>query len=405
MAKETATKGGKKRRVTTETVEEMEPTTSPETITPGDNEAESPEMDSVVSMFSELGSREGLKVNVYRMPPVGQKGQEFCFSLDPTIENMDMGEVMERLQSDWGAGRYLIVARDRHGIVAKEMVRVAASRGIKLAQMPAVHQVPAIPDVAATVTAALQAALAPLAQMLAPILQRMNAPAPDPMEQFSKTFGLVQGMLALQQPRQQPDTMAELEKFAKLRALMGDGNGDGGGGDIMDKMLKAWEVIGKPMMEGMAQARAGMPAGPAALPAMPGSLPVPTMQPAPPAPGASPAIIPAAVPQASPLQVFVARLSSQAKTDVAPEQAAHVLVEELQNAPDTVFDQVCDFVERNDAVKLLTAQAPELAQSHGWLTAVRTEFLRLTEDDTAEESSAVPEGEAADSEELEDVSP
>lgn len=333
---------------------------------------ESPEMSAVASLFGEVGSTEGVKVNVYRMPQVGQKGQQFCFSLDPSIDTMDMGDVMSRIQSDYGAGRYLLVARNRLGIVGKELIEVAASRRPQ-SQQPVSVALPAGQPVVEAITAAMR----PLSDAVAALIAKQQA-APDPFDQLKKTMELVRLMSPAPVPTTGIDPMSQLTMLERLAGIVGVAGGAAPAQpkSMLSELMELWNSVGKPLVDQMIAQRSGQ-------------IPIPlqgTVSAA--IPGGTQAVAaPTAIPAASrdPLQIFVASLVEKAKAGGQPEAAAAELIAELDKAPDQVYQTIGEFVERDDAITQLVQFAPMLSDRRGWLDAARNEFLRLTEPPQVEE--------------------
>jgi hypothetical protein len=342
-----------------------------------DDVEDDPGLASVDAMMNEIEDREGVYVNVYRLAGQGQKTTGFCFRADPQSD--DMGDLLTRIQNEYGAGDYSIVARNRVGIIARQRVTIQAPR----IPLPVPGVAPSA-DLAASIAAAITAANKPLTDAVSALLSR---PAPDPMNLVTVGLGILEKIKPLFTPATPPvapgDVFSQFENMLKLKDMMGALGGDGQPRSAMGEMVEMFKVFGGPLLEALKQGQLAAPSAQLTLPGVPGPG---QPRPVPVAPGVQPAA-PAA--PLDPISAMVQRIAAYAQRGTAPEVAAREITQALDGPTVTEeeYDRALTFIEDENSVAAIMQNVPALAQSGGWLGTLRAEILKLN---TADEEEPEP---------------
>lgn len=349
--------------------------------------APSDEETQLGSLLDELGGETGVNINVYRMPGKGEKRQSFCFACTPG--DFDVGGLLTRIQNEFGGGDYMIVPRNATGMVRRLPVTIASSPKKEPAAIAQSQ-----PDLAATIVQAVGAAMQPLIQPLAQLVQR---PPSDPMQEMTRMFTLMRGMreamgLTVPQvttPAPQTDLLGKLKEITELKQqLAALGFSDGEGGDGTTSLISLVTAFKEPLME-IVSKLAAQKAAASAMPAIShnnAQVPAPGL---PPQTGAATMPNPFAT-----LQPYFAQLLQAARGGANPETTADMI---LDLTPDAQLPQLLELVQPEDSPARIVAVYPGFAPFAEWLGALRFAILEaITEPEIPDDVPiATPSGDDA----------
>lgn len=310
------------------------------------------------------------KITVYRQPtgPANRPGQKkLAFLFECGLDEYTFSQLLSKLRDEYGSGTYRLQARDSNG-------------GLKFNRAVEVEATKKAPTGAPETTTDL---LKGFSEMLAASQERTEAliakfrepakPGTDPAAMMAQTIALFTSMLGALTPIFQGakpaggDFMGELQKFAAVKALLGDLAGGGDGGSAAETNF--YDLAGT-TLKTIAPVLTAAMSGKIAVPGLNPPAPVTIPEASQPAPGAP------AQPQPTAANVQLANqvkiLLMQAKGGASPEDVAEMV---LNATPEADYQRLYDFINRPTVVNEMVAVNPEVANHREFFDKLRACIL------------------------------
>lgn len=324
--------------------------------------------------------------------PLANARSAHCFSCP--IDQFNFSELLEYIRSRHGAGLYRVVgiASGRRGVAFNRIIEIAEDLGppqSKPSQDPAQNPAALLESFSrmmAESSARTEALISRLTE------RQQSQPQSDPAESFMKMAALFQGMIASLVPVFQgkpagggDDLLGQLEKLAKIKELLGGGDGGGGAeANFYDVVKTGLQSFG-PALAALAVRNAQMPTQETPALAAPPQTVIPAAAPNSnanynkPAPGRSP------TPQTDPAMANFKRqvdtLVQNAKMNVDPLQLAETIVD---LTPDDKIDALGDMLDAPDMIEQMAKLNSEVNNYRPFFESLRKALLDLLEDDGAD---------------------
>lgn len=333
-----------------------------------------PEDIAIMQMLSELGTDSEATVRVYRQGKMGHRDLTYLFECPPDEFSPTLLQ-----EEPYNGGEFRIHARSKNGIIANRAIKVAPRPSNKPTQDQALQP--------------MQAQISSLTSAVEALLKQATA---VPVASVPSRHDLIQELLVMrdiftpanqvQVPQQDPFIMMRsMLELSKDLGLVRGGSGEGGEPSTLDVLMKAMDVFGKPLAEGLARVQQQAPQRPAVAVPVTNSVPVARSAPIP-LPGAAPGpeqlkYLPDTENQEEQnveflIRRFVKQLCDQAAIDTDPTPWGMIIVDQLPE------EKVRELINDPDWLKKLAAYDARVQQYAGWFEELKQIIPDLLTPDT-----------------------